>query len=149
MVLSPKQIYGIVKLQLRNADIFVTDADYITPKIDWITNTFYSNYEFWLRKNNMFKWKSYKDCDNFAFIMMVFASLCHAKTMEVFEKKGKKTYQGVTVGVIFYNIDGKKGKGHAINAVICGQQLLFFEPQSGKWVELTQEEKDSVWMFVM
>jgi hypothetical protein len=56
--------------------------------------------------------------------------------------------EGVAIGVIFYEI--RKNAHHAINVAITtsvtGDLIpLFIEPNNGAHINLTQEEKDSIW----
>ena len=68
-------------------------------------------------------------------------------TMMLREKQGLKVYQGIAVGVFFFKL--RTRYGHAINFVITEYGLEFIEPQNGRFIDLTQEEKDSSWFAII
>jgi hypothetical protein len=142
------ELHNRVRKQIRQAKLFLTDTDYEIPTHDWIGGKFYNLYRNWLWKNNRERWTTYSDCDNFAFMFMVFANLCHAKTMDARKKLGQKTYQGIAVGVVFYMINGDNTRGHAINFIHTDKGIEFLEPQDGSWVKLTDKERASAWFAV-
>jgi len=140
-----QQIREIISREIENASIFIADADYASPNKSWVIGKFYNSYRNWLQKHQLNKWESYYDCNRFAYTFSVFASFCHAKTMQVYEKMGRQTFQGISIGVIYYNIGGKRGNGHAINFFVTEGKVHYIEPQNGKIINLTKEEKDSAW----
>ena len=146
MAIQSSQLHSKIRQELRHANLFLTDTDYESPSRKWISGRFYNLYRSWLFKHNRDRWVEYSDCDNFAFMFMVFASLCHAKTMDARKRMGQTVYQGISVGVIFYKIE--KTGGHAINFIHTEKGIEFFEPQTGKWVNLTDKERESSWFVV-
>lgn len=148
--MKSKEVQTTIRKELKNAECSITDKDYAHPSKSWVSERLYSNFSKWLWDNNLDRWETYKDCDNYAFALRVFASLSHAKTMKAYHKMGRKTYQGISIGVMFYKINGDNTRRHAINFMVTGDnQLLYIEPQTGKWLQLTQKEKDSVWFAVI
>lgn len=116
------------------------DADYLSPKKDWVAGDLYfKNFYSWLWANNLDKWKEHWDCDNFAFAFYTFAQVCHARSMDKLKKADRA--QGLAIGVMCYKM--QTGGYHAINVVYTEGELCGFEPQNGKYVNLTQEERDS------
>jgi hypothetical protein len=140
-----------LKVDLPNADVYITDGNYMAPKKSWVSGKLYFKlFSEWLWDNGLDTWKSHWDCDNFAFAFFTFAQICHSKTMKLFENQGKRTAQGISVGVMFYKkgIDksaGEKGGGHAINVVYTDNKVEYFEPQNGQFVDLTNDERESCW----
>lgn len=145
MALPSLQIHKAILKEAKNADIYISDVDYSIPKREWVRGNFYRLYKSWLSRHGLHTWKSYHDCDNKAETFSTFASFCHAKTMTAREREGKETYQGIAVGVVYYLIGGNKNKGHAINIIYTQNGIEFLEPQNGRFQNLTQKEKDSIW----
>ena len=105
---------------------------------------YFKNFSKWLWANNLSKWKAHWDCDNFAFAFYTFAQICHARSMDKAIEEDQA--QGLSIGVMFYKKEG--AGGHAINIIYTEGKLWGFEPQSGKFLNLTQKEKDSCWFIV-
>jgi hypothetical protein len=146
----PESKYAVKKLivdDLPNAKVFMSDGSYATPTESWIASKCYWQFETNLRKNDLYKWRAYHDCDNKAFSFWQFVCDCHCKTMMDREKRDLPVFQGVTVGVIFYIIDGSSG--HAINILVNKTGVKYFEPQTGKFVTLTKTEKNSAWFIIL
>jgi hypothetical protein len=146
MILSARQIVDKVKQELGNAHVILTDTDYVTPNRAWLQRDFYQMFVSNLRKNKLYRWREYHDCDNKSFKYWQFASDCHAMTMLLRERQGLQVYQGISVGVFFFKQDTRFG--HAINFAITENGVEFIEPQNGMFIELTQAEKDSAWFAI-
>ena len=143
--LKGTSLYYVLRGRFKNANISVTDEQYALPGESWIKGKFYNNFNWWMQSNGVKKWKTYTDCDNKAFAYYVCANISHAKTMEARERSGLETCEGISVGVLFYLIGGKKTSGHAINVVYTNDKLIYIEPQKGKQLNLTKKEIDSCW----
>lgn len=149
--MKSNQLLTLVRSNLKNAKVFLTDSDYGIPDSNWFQNDLYEKLFYnWLVRNNLPNWKDYHDCDNFAVLLWVFSMICHAKTMRQRRLQGLSTFEGIAVGIMFYTSQGTgaedEGVGHAINFVATSPtNISFFEPQNGKWLNLTQKEKDSAW----
>lgn len=92
--------------------------------------------------------KNAGDCDNLAIGTMAWADVGNALAAQ----RRNQERGGLAYGVLFYiagparpenyNVAG----GHAINWLVDpSEQVHFFEPGMGEFVELTQQERDSVW----
>lgn len=148
--MNAKQIRDIILDEHVFARVSVTDSNYISPSKSWVEKKLYKNFYNWLVENNLQKWQKYKDCDNYAFALRVFANMCHAKTMQVYEQAGRQVFEGLSLGVMFYLINGERGRGHAVNFTIQNDgTILYIEPQTGKWFDFTQEEKKSTWVAII
>lgn len=145
-ILKSNQLHQKVKENLRQTQFFITDADYATPSKKWIQGEFFNLYRKWLWDHNLFTWKEYGDCDNFAFTFYCFANMCHAKTMQIRERQGLPTVQGISVGIMFFK--QKNYGGHAINFIVTEDEFLYLEPQNGQWLNLSKEERESCWFAV-
>ena len=138
-------LYAKSRATFKNANITVSDIDYACPSEGWIRGKFYHNFSWWMENNGVKKWKTYTDCDNKAFAYFVCANISHAKTMQARESASMETYEGISVGVMFYRIGGNKNSGHAINVIFTNDKLMYIEPQTGEQLLLTQKELDSCW----
>jgi hypothetical protein len=112
------------------------DQNYSAPKSDWLTRECFNWVTVILTRLKVLPYRPEAwDCDDFADTFKVFASVCH-------RRMGVNT--GLAVGVIHYTSE-KQGP-HAINMALTSDLgLVFFEPQTGKLVTLTPEEKKSIW----
>ena len=145
MPLSNKELRADLNNVFPNSQKFLSDKDYLTPQKSWVSGDLYfKNFKKWLWSNNLDTWQEYWDCDNFAFALYTFSQICHARTME--KTKEIDRAQGLALGVIFYKMDGVGG--HAINFVHTEDKIYGFEPQSGKYLNLSKKEKESCWLVV-
>ena len=139
-----------------------TDVSYAMFTKDFLLGEGYNGYKKWLslaglksRSGKLALWRSSWDCDNLSFSFRTYMNMLHAREnthtfTERFNKgvENASDAEGVAVGVIFYEI--QKRAHHAINVAITtsvtGDLIpLFIEPNNGAHVNLTQEEKDSIW----
>lgn len=145
-MITSKELRKKARETFPNARCTISDATHLSPKKDWVTGDLYfKNFSSWLWANNLDKWKAHWDCDNFAFAFYTFAQICHARSMDKLKKADRA--QGLSIGVMFYKLRDNRG-GHAINVIYTEGELWGFEPQTGKYIDLTQEEKDSCWFIV-
>ena len=143
MPISNQKLFRDIRKTFSKAEIFTSDADYMTPQKDWVSGDLYhKNFRKWLSENQLSRWKDYWDCDNFSFAFYSFAQICHARTMQNLAKDDRA--QGLAIGVMFYHMEG--AGGHAINFIHTNGEIVGFEPQNGKYINLTKKEKDSCWL---
>lgn len=135
----------MLRKEMRNASIFLTDAEYVCPNTPWLRGKFWNTYRSWAMKNFVMKWQTFDDCDNKAALFQVLICIAHSHAMQKRDNGMKMTAQGIAVGTMDYLIGGDKKKGHCINIFISGGEVKFLEPQNGKVLKLTQKEKDSCW----
>lgn len=121
--------------------IFATDKTYSIPHSEWLRTTFYDFFHAWLQKKELQKWKPNHDCDNFSFLFRTFGQIAHAKSTD------PNFSEGVAIGVIFYKKEGRFG--HAINVAITEKGVIWIEPQNGKFLDLTQEEIQSIYFVLL
>ena len=134
---------------LGRAHIEVSDADYSFPSEEWISGTFSKS---WLTYNFSRGLEGYQpeknDCEDFARRCASYACDLHAGNT------GQQT--GLAFGEFYFTRDD--GGGHAINCAVVADEraaelhsadhsaapkLLFFEPQDGKVISLTETERSS------
>lgn len=147
MAIPSRDLSIILNKQLPNAKIFLSDVSCAIPNRNWLWGDFYKMFRKNLEANNLYKWRTYHDCDNKAVKFWQFASDCHAMTMMLREKQGLQIYEGIAVGVIFFNSE-TLGGGHAINFALTNKGLEFIEPQDGRFIQLSKEERESSWFAV-
>jgi hypothetical protein len=145
-LLTSLQVRNKVREELKHANVFLTDTNYLTPDRSWMQGKFYSLFRKNLLQNNLYQWKKYHDCDNKSFKYWMFAGDCHAITMMLREKQNLPVYEGITVGVLFFLQETRFG--HAVNFVITERGFEVVEPQNGKFLKLTQAEKDTSWFAI-
>jgi hypothetical protein len=143
MILTSSQLYKKVQDEFHNAGVYLTDVSYVTPDRNWLQGKFYSTFRRNLTQNKLYQWRTYHDCDNKANKYWQFACDCHALTMMLREKQGKQIYEGIAVGVFFFKQETRFG--HAVNFAVTEKGIEFIEPQNGRFITLTQDEKDTAW----
>ena len=75
------------------------------------------------------------DCDDFALTLHADVVVAHART--------RNKAEAAAFGEMFYTTS--KNTGHAINLFIIGNgRIVFFEPQTGREIKLTDEEINSI-----
>jgi len=130
----------------------ISDANYFCPTQTTVDNLIVPAYKWWMRSLKWTNWTHKFDCDNFADAFKLFSCGWHANNTQ-------DEAEGIAIGVINYMAnskaeDGLKG-GHAINIIYAdggkndnGEELIvpmFFEPQTGGYYKLTDEEFQSIW----
>ena len=130
----------------------ISDSNYFCPTKELVINEIFPRYWKWMQSLKWSRWVHRWDCDNFADAFKLFSCGYYEQVID-------SSANGIAIGVINYMAnqraeDGIKG-GHAINTIYAQDQknddgtdnfnLLFLEPQNGKFYNLTQEEFDSIW----
>jgi len=112
------------------------DANYMVASSEWFEREFFPWHEDVLAIVKADKWKTNHDCDNKAIGLLWLAGVCHGQQEE-------SSPEGIAVGIVEYKVDGNGW--HAINIAIVDEfEIRFIEPQSSKWVELSEAEKNSI-----
>ena len=135
-----------------------TDRDYAYLDLGWVENEAYRGYKHWLslfnfgRGINNSDWKPNFDCEDLANSFKVYLKLLHAEANPyTFSErtKGKKNLvdtESVLVVTIFYK--NSVSSAHSINFFFDDEKKgspKFFEPMYGKFINLNQNEQDSIW----
>lgn len=130
----------------------ISDKDYFCPTQAMVVNEIFPKYWRWMQSLRWSKWMHRWDCDNFADAFKLFSCGYYEEVIE-------STANGIAIGVINYMANSRAENGlsggHAINIIYTQDEknddgtenfnLLFLEPQNGKFYNLTQEEFDSIW----
>ena len=134
----------------------VTDSDYAYLELEWVENDAYEGYKNWLSifdfgrgvKNS--DWKRNFDCEDLANSFKIYLRLLHAEanpstmTEELSGKQNESSSESVLVGTIFFN--NSSSSAHSINVLFdANDRPKFFEPMYGKFINLTQNERESIW----
>tara|TARA_R110000765_G_scaffold7963_4_gene26110 strand:+ start:116790 stop:117227 length:438 start_codon:yes stop_codon:yes gene_type:complete len=144
MIIESNKIYHSVRSRYRNAQIYLFDAQYTLTDRKLIEKA-YSQYIWQMRLLGLTLWLSDKlDCDKWAWLFKGYVTLRNALS---------KRKHAIPVGIICYMVNGDKKKPHCINVFAHetkdGHKIMELEPQPKNGVkELTQKEKDSVWLAV-
>lgn len=108
---------------------FIVDQTYHLPTKEWVQNYFFTL----LKKeisNKKYKLEAF-DCDNYSLLANNLAS-----------KLGYTLNHQLAFGEFFYTKD--TGQGHAINFFLCLENRdikpIFFEPQTGQFIKLSEKE---------
>ena len=149
-------------------DQFFTDSAYAVLDENWVAKEGYKGFKNWLKFAGLQKWKRNWDCDNMATSFKLYMQMLHAKYnpysfTERFKKVGTNgtNVESIAVGDIFYKINGDERRAHAINLLICAQPIysrtknenwdkhelkkVYFEPENGHIVDLSEVEEASIW----
>lgn len=116
------------------------DAFYNIPDKNWLLIEFQQSLKSFLDFFGLKKWEDQNnDCDDFARAAAYLAQILHSRT------PGREKGTALAVGEFHYIKENPKG-AHAINFAIVKNpdlKLVFFEPQTGEELILTQAEKES------
>lgn len=85
-------------------------------------------------------WATYFDCDDYARLAHVLAAVMHRKGRR---QNVAPDAEAVAFGQVWYMIDN--GGGHAINWVVTERGLETWEPQTGRFTDLSRDERRSAW----
>ena len=147
-VAAPNMILGWTNNSLKiPKNIAVSDQTYFLPTLDMVTKEIFPKYWQWLASLKLTKWVHKWDCDNFAEAFHVFAC-------GYYEQQIESNAEGIGIGIVHYKAilraENNTTGGHAINTLILNNnnniQVAFLEPQNGRILNLTQQEKDSMWL---
>jgi hypothetical protein len=128
------QVFG----SLRNYPI-TGDANYSVFDADKLGG-YYDEYRKDLFEKGVVRWDRQFDCNRFS---QSFASFLQIKHL-VESRKEFGQGEALAVAELYYKKNGVTG--HAINLILTKDGFIFFEPQTGKILNLTQAEKDSIFL---
>ncbi len=144
---SGQHVKTLISEKLKpSTKINVADAFYVTHTIDYFTGKGYKKFKKWLHRTGIFNFSYSFDCDNYAEAYRVYTHLVHTTYLKR-NKLNDAKKQSIGVGIIWYTKDD--GIGHAINIILTKNDdyndvILFFEPQTGDVIELTENEKQTI-----
>jgi hypothetical protein len=110
------------------------DSAYHLVKKDWIFQSLYPFFRAEMERWGVVQWSKKFDCEDFARTFKVLAQACHLKS------RGQE--DGIAIGEIDYTQES--GEYHCINVAFTDVGVVFMEPQSGKELKLTENEKNSI-----
>ena len=117
----------------------ITHKTYLYPTREWVEQKFVPYWFEYRKRNNLMYDIDATNCESFSF-------QSHFASQEI---EGKN----VAFGVFFYKptITGKGGAGHAVNIIAVNDgdkiSVLFWEPQTSKFVNLSKDEIGSCSFF--
>ena len=121
--------------------VYLADSIYQPPTIDWLLGVF----DPWFRKAlfafGITKWsEEAADCDDWADLYASMAKIAHKNTAG---------HEGTAlpVGIVwFHNWEGT-GAAHAVVVALCADRLIhFIEPQTGKELYPSDQQKVDTWL---
>ena len=146
------RLQNLLKKQITNKDcnFYLNDKSYAVMDSSWLKGDCYQAYRRWLNLAGISKWKTNWDCDNFAQSFKTYVNILHAReNPETFTTKhagAKNTTDAhaAAVGVMFFKNSDRSA--HAVNMVIAeNDEILFFEPDGGAFLNLNNKHKESIW----
>lgn len=112
------------------------DRQYVMPTRDFLTGAFAAALWSFLTFFKLTTWiEESHDCDDFARLASAFAQILHVLT------PGRPPATALALGEFWYMQDS--GGGHAINIVLIDEEVVTYEPQTRRVVELSDTEKKS------
>ncbi len=119
--------------------VITGDENYLVPSKEWFDNDFFPWHEKVVKLLKAKVWKDNHDCDDKSDGFKWLASVCNGQ-------RTGDTPEGIAVGEISYRPDS--GGAHRINVAIVGSNhdVMFIEPQTASWVELSAEEVASIYL---
>lgn len=124
--------------------IHTPDTFYNLMKLPFILGFCYPRFQKWLKTHDIVKWTKAFDCDNYAESMRTYVQIIHSNYAR--KVRERQSHWSSAFGVIWYR--RKNLGGHAINILVTvlgnEYRIIYIEPQTGKEVELTQEEINSI-----
>ena len=134
----------------------VSDRSYACLDLDWVENEAYKGYTEWMRifdfgrgiRNS--KWKTNWDCEDISEGFKLYLKLIHAQankntaTDSLEGKENESDAQSIAAGVIYFKNSARSA--HAINLFFDNkEEPRYFEPMYGKFINIGEEERASVW----
>lgn len=113
------------------------DANFNLPKSSWVFNSLYPFFRGEMKRWGVLEWSDKFDCEDFSQTFRVLAKACHYKS--------SGSAQGIAIGEIDY--ERSDGEYHCINTLFTEKGLIWFEPQTGKSLILSDEEITSIRRF--
>lgn len=116
------------------------DGKYYLPTEEWVLKSFYPAFKKDLFENNNVVYRpEANDCDDYSLYAIAFAKR--------YFNRGRTVKMPIAFGEFVYRVKNSTNN-HAINIVAIqrgnsDQEIMFFEPQTGRFIELTEEEKFS------
>jgi hypothetical protein len=130
--------YALEAALTRFSRVQLADDNYVLPTRKYVNDVILVAYSKFVADNRL-SYSSRFDCDDYARLFAMFASLCN-------NLDGPAGYQGIAVGELWYMKEELIGKTtHAINVIVTSdQEVIFIEPQSGNLIHLSDAEIKSV-----
>lgn len=134
------QLTSILSAEKINPNIlYFYDGKYSLVSRRWIRDTVSGKYEYFLRKLNIHTYKKdTNDCDDFVRAFYLFSRIEYKNVV-------KPSDSNICVGEFVYS--KTSGEVHAINIVVVltdnVPEVLFYEPQTFSFINLTDLEKRS------
>ncbi len=124
------------------------DSTYSLPTKDWVVNDFAPKYMDFIKQMKISDYTTEEnDCDNFSLAAKFYANVLHH------QEKSMAKHTGIAFGEFGYT-QSMNGSNHAIDIILTQETnktnivILFFEPQTGQLVNLTQKEYESCFYYI-
>lgn len=115
---------------------YVGDASYAVVRKEWLSE-FYAKYRDRLFKQGITRWDSSFDCNHFSYNFVAQAQTDYFATS--FHDRNRANT--LAVGLIWYIT--RKGQSHSVVMAVTESGLIYMDPQTGQFLELTPAEKRS------
>ena len=157
MKLKSKELKDLIKAAFPQArEIIVTDNDYAYLDYYWVEPQAYDGYKHWMSifdfgrgiKNS--DWKRNFDCEDLANSFKIYLRMLHAQanpntfSEQMGGKSNESNTESILVGTIAYR--NSSSSAHSINVFIDSMnKMRYFEPMYGRFINLSKEERESIW----
>ncbi len=137
----------LVDLGIDISKIYTNDFTYWRPSKDFVNSFIYPFYKNFLDENKA-PYSAKFDCDDFS------RTFCTISQLYFLHTESNRFEQGISIGELYFKRDPdysiipfESPKNHAINVVIIDTgEVIFFEPQNGQEVMLTENEIKSIYL---
>lgn len=117
---------------------FTGDRSYAIVNYDWLF-VFYETWRDEIFKQDVIAWDDKFDCNKFT------SSFVSRAQIEYYKKVWRTNKpQSLALGEVWFITKGIQS--HALVAALTNKGLVFFEPQTGKEITLTQEQQASIYL---
>jgi len=130
----------LIIYQQSNFPYFAAQSSYNKVNYQWVIDS-YQDYRGYIAQGAMgvVKWDELTLCTYFSNSYAVWAQ----KQFQEYAWYHQVNNKQIAVGVTWYMKNTQFG--HAINVIYTERGKEYFEPQTGKFIELTQEEKNTIY----
>ena len=129
----------LIQNHVESSKFIILDESYLIPKKSWFFGPFADSLRDNLFALGVSSWKpEVNDCDSFAVAGRHWANVLHARSTNI--------EAGISIGEFYYykNVDEMTDK-HAINIAVVDNEgkleVVFMEPQNGRKLILTKDQK--------
>lgn len=136
----PESRLTLAELMLRTGPAITGDAAFqLITKAE--LDSVYSEFRDELFRKDLVRWDTRFDCNQFASYYVSLAKIRHYAR----NWSSRDRAQSVAVGFVWYHPDGNPpGQNHAIVCAVTPEGVVYLEPQTGRYLNLSPAEVQSI-----